>query len=223
MSNLENIEKNLGYKFLNDILLYSALCHPSSKNKQKTEHLNFEYLEFLGDRVLGLCVAQMLKKLEPIKEIARKHATLVSTQILAKIGHELEIEKHLQHEMQSVSKKVLADATEAIIGALFLDSNLAKAQEIIEKFWNPFLYTCKPEPKMQLQEFAQKGGELPVYEVINMQGTDNEKIYTIAVKITIDKKEFKGEGAGRSKQEASKNAAQNLLQQIGLIHERDAE
>ena len=218
MNNLKNIEANIGYNFLNNNLLYSALTHPSLRKKNNVEYLNFEYLEFLGDRVIGLCITQMLEKSECIKEIAMKHATLVSTKIMAKIAKQWEIEKYLQHEIQNLSQKVLADTIEALIGAMFLDSNLSSVQKIITKFWMQFLDTCKIDPKMQLQEFAQKHGNLPNYQTIKVTETDNnKKSYTINVKIIVNEAPIEKEGTGESKHEASKNAAHNLLKEIGLI------
>ena len=196
------------YKFKNQELINSALTHPSAQKKQP-KYL-FEHLEFLGDRVLGLSVASMLyaQNLKSIKMLACKHARFVSGEFLAQIAEKWELKKLLKHEIESISQKVLADAVEAVIGAIYLDSNYETAAEIIEETWKQFINIKTTEPKMELQELTQKKCITPTYETIDEAGYDHEKIYTVKVKAgNIGS----ATGKGRSKQAASKQAAINLL------------
>lgn len=206
--NISAIEKKLGYIFQDKTLCIDALTHPSARLDTR-----FELLEFLGDRVLALCTANILQtKNETIKQIARKHASLVSTACIKKVAEEWNMKKILQHEIQKLSDKVLADAVEAILGAVFADAGYEAAHNIIERFWQKFMGTDAIEPKMQLQELAQsKKLGIPKYELITTSGADHDKSYKVSV--VVDNL-GSGIGIGKSKHEASKNAAINLLSKL---------
>jgi len=208
------------YKFKNKSLFESAITHPSFQYavgslSSKISINKFEQLEFLGDRVLALAVAQLLyDTCHEIKEIASKHAKLVSGECVAQIACDWKLDRLLQHEITSVSKKVLADATEAMLGAIYLDSSYEVVEKIIQTHWKKFLHMNAREPKMMLQEWSQsKNFGVPVYETISAVGKDHDKVYTIQV---IVANKWKAIGEGGSKQEASKNAAKKLLEQLKL-------
>ena len=199
------------YQFRDKSLLNSALTHPSAQT-HISKHL-FEHLEFLGDRILALAVANMLydKHFDSIKTLASKHAKLVSTECLEQIALQWNIPKILKHEIESLSKKVLADAVEAIIGAIYLDSDYATAQEVVQTYWKQFLNIQAIEAKMELQEFAQSKGLMAEYSTIDERGADHNKIYIVEVSLA----NFgKATGKGSSKHAASKEAAKNMLSRL---------
>lgn len=207
------------YKFKDKQLLQLATIHPSAQNAvnfSSTTGINkFEQLEFLGDRILGLAVAELLyETCHEIKEIASKHAKLVSSECVAQIACDWQLDRLLQHEITLLSKKVLADATEAMLGAIYLDSSYKIVAKIIQTHWKKFLRMNSREPKMVLQEWAQsKNFGVPVYETIGAVGKDHDKVYTMQV---IVANKWKAIGEGSSKQEASKQAARNLLDKLQL-------
>lgn len=220
---MHKLEEKLNYKFNNQTLLKEAFMHPSYQNKDKIfeDTIQFEQLEFLGDRVLGLCIANLVTingKNNTIKHSAQMHANLVSTNSLAKIGLELELDKYLIHSIQTISAKVLADTTESLFGAIFLDSNYATIYKIISKLFNKLLDIKIQEPKMQLQEFAQsKRLDIPKYEVIHTEGNEHNKNYIVEVILIQNDNIFmKATGSGKSKHAASKQAAKHMLEKLNL-------
>lgn len=206
----KDFEVILNYKFKNNLLKKHAFMHPSYG---KTD---FEYLEFLGDRVLGLAVSEILYKqhFSSIKKLANTYSKLVSTDYLAKIAIKLELKQHLQCSIETISKKVLADIMEALIGAIYLDSNYETIYKIISDLCLDFEKIDIIDPKMKLQELMQSQGlSIPVYNTISESGKDHIKIYEVEV-VT---EKGKAVGYGNSKQAASKEAAIAMLK---LLKER---
>ena len=208
---LDQLEKKLGYSFANKDLLQKALLHPSAHGT------SYEFFEFLGDRVLGLSVANILIKARDanssndVKFVAAKHARLVSTDFLKNIAKTLEIEKYLQHKMEKISHKVFADAVEAILGAIYLDSSFETACKVVYTFWEPLLHIESVEPKTQLQELSQSLGlGTPVYEMVQASGNEHNKIFKMRVVIDTLGSAI---GLGSSKHFASKEAAKKFLQE----------
>jgi|GEM_PF-939090 len=214
-------EELIGYEFKDKNLLTGALKHTSVHGNL------FEFLEFLGDRVVGLSVSTLLikkfkilpknagknpildKNDREIKDLANNYAKLVSTPTLMEIGRFWQVEKFLQHNIQSLSDKVLADVAEAVLGAIYLDGGFQKASEIVANWWGKLDVQAGLEPKMQLQEFVQSLGlGVPEYETIEVSGPDHQRVYQIQVTAANLGSAI---GFGGSKHAASKDAAAKLL------------
>lgn len=206
------IEKLIGYAFKNKDLLKQSLTHPSFSSS------NFQAMEFLGDRVLGMVIADIVfKKEKNVKHIAHAFSNLVNTSALVEIAKNWRLGQYLKHNIEFISNKVLADAVEAIVAAIYLDSDWATVYKIVKKQYFSTLKPCQLdlEPKMCLQELSQKQiGSLPIYELVNIEGQDHKKTYTISVSVNGL---GSATGKGMSKKEASKAAAQNL---VNIINEK---
>lgn len=203
------IEKKIGYFFKNKALLDNALTHPSYKTSY------FQSLEFLGDRVLGLIASEMIFSSQVcIKTLAQEFSNLVSTNALVKIADFWEVDKYFKHKIQCLSSKVLADIVEAIIAAIYLDSDLKTIKRILCSLYEKKVSISQKaiEPKMRLQELSQaKLLGLPVYTLEKEEEHNNVKQYTIKVEVSTLGIAF---GVASSKHQASKIAAQNLLDKI---------
>ena len=207
----------LDYKFKNVELLKLAL----TQSGVNANHNN-ERLEFIGDRVLGLSVAAMLYEMypsEPEGGLARRHAFLVSTETLAKIAKELELEHDLHHGHMTGGKinHILANAMEAILGAIYLDSGFESARKIIVDLWHELAaaeIVAPKDAKTTLQELVQKNGNggLPIYEYTEPTGASHNPEFTVTV-TALGKS---ATGVGASKKLASLNAAENLLKILAI-------
>src|SRR5262249_28130330 len=171
---LRELEELIGYGFRDGSLLKEALTHSSARSERSG--VDNERLEFLGDRVLGLCVAAMLFERFPEAreiEFARYYNALVCKDSCAQIGEQLGLGGQLilaASEARTGGRKkpvILADACEALLGAVFIDGGLKAAQAIIHKFWEPLIDAISPgaaDAKTALQEYAQsKKRGLPKY------------------------------------------------------------
>jgi ribonuclease-3 len=180
----------LGYYFSNSDNLDRALTH-SSKGIE-----NYERLEFLGDRVLGLVIAEILYRCFPFEKegsLARRHSALACTETLAKIARDLDIPGIVNAssaELASGGNKqdnLLADCMEAIIGAIFIDKGYVPCQEVITSLWGDRIYTLSQPPvdsKTALQEWAQaRGLPIPTYEIIERSGPDHAPQFKIRVSL----------------------------------------
>lgn len=183
---------DLGYTFRQPALLTEALTHPSLV-KGKGER-GYERLEFLGDRVLGLIIAEMLLAAFPGEmegEIAKRHAALVRRETLAQVAENLGIPSHLRvppgDTSCAASESVLADACEAVIGALYQDGGLDAARPFVQRYWAEKLTAALKPPqdaKSALQEWAQgQGHPRPVYEIASISGPAHRPVFTIAVTV----------------------------------------
>jgi ribonuclease-3 len=228
VKSVEKIEKILNYNFKNKDLAAKALTHTSCANKHHNKQQTFEELEFLGDRVLGLSVSELWLNFlltspnaksntqSIMHYLANGHACFVATDFLDIIASEWQIQKLLSHSIQKISKKTLADTVESLLGAIFLDSDYMSARNIIQQFWLPHFqrvnYDDLQSPKMQLQELSQSMQSVyPLYTILQKTGLVHAPQYTIQVEIPNLGKAI---GKGESKDEASKNAAKKLLEQI---------
>jgi ribonuclease III len=226
MSDLSLLEGRIGIVFKNKDLLQQALVHRSYLNEHSDFYLNHnERLEFLGDAVLELIVTEFLYNKYPKEqegELTNWRASLVNAKMLAVIAEELSIEENLllsRGEAKDKNSKarqfILADAVEAVIGAIFLDQGLEKAAKFItEKIISKLDYILKNElyfdPKSKFQEMAQeKFGITPHYRVLKEEGPDHAKIFDIGLYIA---EELVAMGHGSSKQEAEVEAAKNGLE-----------
>ena len=207
----------LNYEFKNIELLNLALTQSGIDSKH-----NNERLEFIGDRVLGLSVAAMLYDMypeEPEGNLARRHAFLVSTDTLARVASQIELEKQLRHGHMTGGKTshVLANAMEAILGAIFLESGFEVARKIIVDIWHDLAsaeIVAPKDAKTTLQEYVQKNGhgDLPVYEYNEPTGASHNPEFTVTVK-ALGKS---ATGVGASKKLASLDAAEKLLKVLAI-------
>ena len=224
MKDFVKLEKKLKYKFGNKDLLKQAVVHRSYLN----EHPEFELphnerLEFLGDAVLELVVTEYLYKNypNPEGELTNWRAALVNAKMLSEIAKDLGIESYLylsKGEAKDVNSKarqiILANAMEAVIGAVYLDKDYQASQkfiekEVITKLPDILKHKLYQDPKSRFQEIAQeKVGITPSYKVLEESGPDHAKQFVIGVFL---KKELVGKGEGSSKQEAQVHAAEEGL------------
>ena len=217
MNVYEDLETALGYIFKHKSLLKQALTHSSVTGNTDE---NYERLEFLGDRVLGLAVAEMLYKefkKEPEGSLSQRHTALVCKETVAEVSRNLGIDKKVRIATEDIRENdnVLCDVGEAIIGAIFLESGADKAFAYVRHHWEKQLHKAVIPPKdckTALQEMAHtKGLEMPVYEVIKREGSEHEPIFYIAVRLGVDREEI---GTGKNKKLAEQDAAHKMLEKI---------
>ena len=207
----------LNYTFKNQKLLELALTQSGVDAKN-----NNERLEFVGDRVLGLSVAKLLYDMypdEPEGNLSRRHATLVSTETLANVAKQIGLESELHHGHMTCGKinHVLANAMEAILGAIFIESGFEAARAVILEIWTDLAaaeITAPKDAKTALQEYVQKmdSGALPIYEYHEPTGASHNPEFTVTV-TALGKS---ATGTGSSKKWASLNAAENLLKSLAI-------
>lgn len=211
-------QDRLGFHFANPDFLDRALTHASIGGE------NYERLEFLGDRVLGLVIAEILFRCFPFEKegsLARRHSALACTETLAKIARDLDVPTVViasQAELASGGNKqdnLLADCMEAIIGAIFLDKGYVACQEVITALWGDRIYTLSQPPvdsKTALQEWAQgRGLPVPSYEIAERSGPDHAPVFKI--RVTVQGYEPM-EATGTSRRAAEKLAAQMMLDSL---------
>ena len=219
---MQSFEANLNHQFKNPSLLKKALTHPSAL--PPGQGVDFERLEFLGDRVLGLVMATWLFEKFPKEsegDLAARFANLVRKEALLKVAATLKLEGAMvmKHETSSSQKKrldtLLADGCEALIGALYLDGGLEIATTFIHHFWEPFLEENLPppqDPKSTLQEWVQSQGKKhPHYELISSSGPAHAPDFIVEVSV---EGLTPARGHGSSKRLAEKEAAQEMLKVI---------
>lgn len=209
MTEVAALEAKLGHTFAAPKLLVEALTHPSAGAP------NYQRLEFLGDRVLGLEVAKWLMDLYPAAdegELARRHTALVRTQTLANVADKLGLEAYIRRgpgEMAPLTASVKADVVEALTGALWLEDTAAAAR-FLHTVLNPQADGDARDPKTLLQERVQAQGDpRPVYTDVGRTGPDHAPTFTVRVACTLGE----AEGTAGSKQEAGQKAAEALMMQ----------
>ena len=212
----------LQHHFENAELLRQALTHSSAASGRGAA--DYQRLEFLGDRVLGLIVSDLLYKRfteEAEGDLARRLASLVRRETLAEVAAGLGLGRHIvlaKAEAEAGERDnpaLLADACEAVIGALYLDGGLAAARAFVEPLWTPLL-EAEPRPpqdaKTALQEWAQgRGLPLPEYREVGREGPAHQPLFTVEVSVR-DRAPAVGEG--RSKRLAEQAAAEALLESL---------
>lgn len=207
----------LNYVFQNKELLDLALTQSGIDAKH-----NNERLEFISDRVLGLSVAALLYEMYPDDNeggLARRHATLVSTETLAKVALELGLDKKIRHGHMTGGKinHILANAMEAILGAIFLESGFEVAKKFICDIWHDLAAAeiiAPKDAKTALQEFVQKAdnGALPVYEYLEPTGASHNPEF----RVNVTAMGKSATGVGSSKKMASLDAADKLLKILAI-------
>ena len=215
------VEKILGHEFKDVSLLETALTHSSAAES----HLNSnERLEFLGDRVLGVVIAQILyDKFEDENEgsLARRFAALTSRDALADVAGSLGIDGFIETSPadSATSKRgkqtLLADTMEALLGALFLDGGLEVVSSFITTNWDKLLNSDINPPKdakTELQEWTQANGlGLPEYKLVKQSGPDHAPLFTIALAISGHGKHI---GKGSSRRNGEMDAAETFLRTL---------
>jgi ribonuclease-3 len=217
--NDSRLQGRIGYQFKQIDLLKLALTHRSVSHKH-----NYERLEFLGDSLLGMIVANYLYCTYPQENegrLTRMRATLVRQEALGKIANDLQLSQSLilsTGELKSGGhhrESILADTVEAIIGAIYLDCNdLNLLQSIVLKWYEPYLDHIEPtdqlkDPKSRLQEYLQaRKKPLPVYEVVDIQGDAPNQHFKVECLIEGLPK-IQGEGSSR--RFAEQTAAAEIL------------
>jgi ribonuclease-3 len=215
---LAHFEKCLGYSFKNQALLELALTHSSVANQRS---LSNERLEFLGDRVLGLVVADMLLTEFPNENegaLGYRFAALARRETLECVANDLGFSKFIHQELElnemNARQKsgLLANACEAVIGAIYLDGGITPAHDFISSHWLGHLkqdITPPKDAKTRLQEFAQaQSWTLPKYETIGQSGPDHAPEFTVEVSV---EQSPPVQGKGKSKREAEILAATTLI------------
>jgi len=220
------LEAVIGFSIKNRAYFIQALMHRSFLEQHSEYDISNERLEFLGDAVLNLIVAEHLYKNFPQKDegfLTKVRAKLVNRLALAEaadrinLGNFLLISKNLSSSFAVSSRTVLSDAMEALIGAVYMDNGLLSAKDFIKKVLiepnsKEELFLIDENYKSQLLEYAQaKRFDNPIYNVLREEGPQHNRVFT--VNVTIGKKEY-GIGTGKNKKTAEQNAARIALQNI---------
>ena len=222
---LDALMQSLGHSFHDAGLLGEALRHSSDPDVQQGTAASNQRLEFLGDRVFGLVIAEWLLERYPDEaegEIARRHANLVRRDALARAGGDIDLASYLslsRGEDEAGGRRnpaLIADACEAVIAALYLDGGLDPAAAFIRKAWAAMIAEA-PEPpvdaKTHLQEWAQgRGINLPSYAETGRQGPAHNPQFTIEAMVEGSPAMA---GTGASKRAAEQEAAKALLIKLG--------
>jgi ribonuclease III len=218
-THIQELEPLLGYSFKDRSLLQEALTHSSARATQGGQ--DNERLEFLGDRVLGLGVAALLYAQFPDArevEFARHYNALVCERSCAHVALTLDLGPHLimaPSEARTGGRKkpvILADACEAVLGAIYVDGGFQAAEGAVRRFWAPLIATAAPpapDAKTALQEYAQsqKRG-LPAYREVARSGADHAPSFTVEVTVKGLEPAL---GEGTSLKRAQQAAAEALL------------
>ena len=222
---IKDLEGAIGYRFQNITLLQNALTHSSYANERwHNSLLSNERLEFLGDSILGMVVAEHLYKQFPDRpegELTKMRADMVCESSLAAIAEKIGLGQHLllghgEDRLGGRSRaSILADAVESVIAASFLDGGMAAA----ESFVRQFVLTNVPVKRMQntdyktaLQELVQQKKNQPLtYVLVGEAGPDHDKVFTVDVLLNDQRV---GSGTGSSKKRAEQAAAQSALEAL---------
>lgn len=224
MEKLKKLEEKLNYKFKNHKLLQTALTHSSYINENpKLDITHYERLEFLGDSVLGLVISEYLYlNFSEFDEgsLTKIRSKIVCEQTLAKVANSIDLGKYVflgKGEEKTGGRyrdSILADMTEAIISAIYLDDGYESVKRVIFEKFSPYIDDCifgrvLKDYKSALQEEMQsKGKQNVVYEIIDEQGPQHDKKFFANV---ICENEILGSGSGKSKKDAQQAAAKNAL------------
>ena len=217
---IKELEKIINYEFKKTAHLEKALTHKSLNNE-----INNEKLEFLGDRVLGLVIAEtLLEKYPSEKEgiIDKKFANLVNKKTCSLIAKKINLKKYIllgssHKKLERSADKISSDCLEALVGAIYLDGGFKSVQKFIFTFWEEYLLKSSItliDSKTKLQEFSlKKFKELPKYTFFKKTGPQHRPLFKTEVQIPNSKKIL---GIGSSKKNAQQNAASKLLKILNI-------
>ena len=224
---LENLQENLGYRFRDESLLRGALYHSSYANEHRNENIvSNERLEFLGDAVLGFVSAEFLYSRfphAPEGELTRIRAALVREESLFEVAQALQLGECLMLGKGEESgggrqrPSILADCTEAVFAAVYLDGGMDCARDLIHRVLLSkgditVAESRRRDYKTELQELVQrKPHQVLRYELVGQSGPDHAKVFTVAVLLNG---EPVGEGSGHSKKEAEQSSARAALEKL---------
>jgi ribonuclease-3 len=208
-----DLAHKLGHSFADPALLGRALTHPSATEP------SYERMEFLGDRVLGLALADVLFHRFPDESeggLARRLGKLASRDSLAAVARAIGLAEHVRiSDGAKANDSILADCCEAVLAALYLDGGMPVARRFIEAAWEGLIAAdAKPprEAKTALQEWAQSRGiARPGYGVIAQSGPPHAPEFTVEVSLAGEAPE---RGMGRTKREAERAAAEAMLERL---------
>ncbi len=223
---MEVLEKKLGYKFNNKSLLKNALTHSSYANEVRNGSTSNERLEFLGDSVLSVIVADYLFKnfkTIPEGELTKLRASLVCEKSLCSFSREINLGEHLllgHGEEKGGGRErdsILADAFEAVLAAIYLDGGMESAREYVLRFVKSELVNKNDEVfkdyKTALQEIIQRNPEESVtYTLKSESGPDHDKVFEVEVHLNSN---VIGVGKGKNKKQAEQRAAKQALELMG--------
>ena len=210
-------ESLLKYNFNNPKLLQKALTHSSISSLAAK---NYERLEFLGDRVLGVSVASLLYKIfphEPEGSLSQRFTALVCKETVAEVARNIGLGKYINAADNEIknNENVLCDVCEAVIGAIYIDGGVEAAIDFVEKNWKDLIDKRIAPPKdakTRLQELAHiKGLDYPVYQIIDRSGPEHEPIFTVELKLND---QLVVTGQGHNKKLAEFDAATKMLELI---------
>ncbi len=224
----ENFQKIIGYRIRNEKLFLEALLHRSFLQYQSKPHqrVSNERLEFLGDSILDLIVGKYLfDRYQNAEEgeLTKIRSRLVNRKALVVYARELELNKYMfmstsaEQAVKKGNDSILANAYEAIIAAIYLDSSFEEARKFVERqvlaaVKKGILSTSDDNYKSMLLEYAQGHGYgIPRYGIVKEEGPDHDRIFTVEVTLA---EECIGRGSGRSKKEAEQQAAEQGLEHI---------
>jgi ribonuclease-3 len=215
----------LGHAFARVELAVEALTHRGTLDRRPDLKAAFphgnERLEFLGDRVLSLAMADLLLRRFPHEregQLARRHGALVSARTLGEIAQAVGLRDHLiaYRGAPPATPAILADMLEAVLGAIFLDAGFEAAAQAVERLWGDRLGSDNPAPrppKTQLQEWAQgRGLALPIYRQVGREGSEHEPVFLVEVKVGSLPA---ARGKGQTKRDAESAAASVMLDELG--------
>lgn len=217
MTNIEILESKLDYKFKDRNLLIEALTHPSV-NFGKINYNTYERLEFLGDSILNFIITQELFSTCPLDSegtLSKKRMKYICKETLGFIAKEMKLGEHLiisaGEEKSGGRSNInnLENTLEAIIAAIYLDSNIDIVRDIVKKLWKILETTDRIDPKTYIQEWVHSvSNTLPHYEVIETKGPSHNPEFKISLKIQGYEEVY---GVGSSKKSAEKAAALNFI------------
>ena len=217
---INKLQKNLNIKFNNTDLLVQAITHKSYNPK-----LNYEMLEFLGDRVLGLIISNKLFFLYPDEKVGildKRFSNLVNKNTCYQVGKKLKLNEFIlignsKKKVINIENKIISDACESIIAAIYLDKGFKVANEFVLDTWKEYLNISNEtviDAKTKLQEFSlKKFKSLPEYKIVSNTGPRHKPIFKVGVKIKNTKFIYSN---GSSKKNAEQSAASILLKSLDL-------
>ena len=220
MNNLHQLEKKINISFKNKTLLKQAITH-----KSYDKNVNNEKLEFIGDRILGFVIAKKLLEIFPSDSegiLDKKLASLVNKNKCLEISKKFNLNKFImtgnkQTKSYIIEDKIVSDACEALIGAIFYDQGIKIVEKFILDLWSNNISNSvktKVDAKTKLQEYSLKKFKiLPIYKILSTKGPKHKPLFNVSVKIKNNKYV---EGSGLSKKDAEQSAASKLLNKIGL-------
>jgi len=217
---INKLEKIINIKFNNPKILLQSITH-----KSYDPIINYEKLEFLGDRILGLIISKKLIELYPNDKVGildKKFSNLVNKNICYEIGIKLKLNEFVlvgnaKKKISNIENKIISDVCEAVIGAIYLDKGMKSSKEFILNMWSDYLKTSnftKIDAKTKLQEFSlKKFKSLPVYKIISNTGPRHKPNFKVGVKIKSSKYAYAN---GSSIKNAEQSAASILLKNLDL-------